>query len=175
LSENASDRQIGIALGLGMTVDEVAEHLGISRNTVYRHSEKNRLFVDQVRAETEAIASKTIAKRITELESKADIKQRMSAKAYQRLEALLERTEDDGLTLSALKEALDRTEGKAIDRKQIHQLSEHKETVTITHDSAHLDDVLGEMRQLNELRRRYLPAAPETVIEAQVIESSIPS
>jgi transposase len=113
-----------------MTVDEVAEHLGIGRNTVYRHSEKNRLFVDQVRAETEAIAAKTIAKRITELESKADIKQRMSAKAYQRLEALLERTEDDGLTLSALKEALDRTEGKAIDRKQIHQLSEHKETVT---------------------------------------------
>lgn len=117
-------------MGLGMTIEDIAECMGVTRNTIYRRSEKNRLFVDQVRAETEAMAAKTIAKRITEIESKADIKQRLSKAAYDKLERLLERTEDDQLSLATLKEALDRTEGKAVDRKQIHQLTEHQETVT---------------------------------------------
>jgi hypothetical protein len=122
------DTQIGIYLGLEMPIAEIASRIGKSDVTVHRRRATAGEFIEKVRAWTASAAASTLEHKVRAIESKRDIKGRISAKAYQRLETLLEREEDDGLTLSALKEALDRSEGKALDRKAI--LSRHEETVT---------------------------------------------
>ena len=166
LSDTPSLVRYGIYLGLGWTHEEIAEAEGVVRQTVYRHVEKGRIEVEKWRQFAESVSARTVAKRIQEIEEKQDLKQKLSAKAYQRLQGLLERGEDDGLTLATLKEALDRTEGKAVDRKAVLNLNQTEVTHKLSPETearlAHLD------RLLPQYDRLQLPAPEAT--EAEVIE-----
>lgn len=155
-----TDIRIGIGLGFDLPITEIAERVDRDAATVHRRRADKPDFIEAIRAYTSTIASTVLEKRIKAVEEKGDLKQRLSQKAYARLEELLSgEGAPDGLTLAALKEALDRTEGKALDRKAI--LSRHEETITHRIVSDETVNRLARFMARNEL---LLPAPPVDAI-----------
>jgi hypothetical protein len=180
--------QIGIYWGVGWTLEEIASILGLAHSAIRSRTTYHRTRINEVKAWSSAASTAIIAKRIKENEEKADIKARIRTKGYQ----IIDKTLDQGLQeeqevydkrskevkkvpvvvnenhLKAADMAIERTEGKALDRKDIVRRDEK----VIKHeiDASALLAAVAQMEKLNAMRTTaYLPAAP-AAIEAEVID-----
>lgn len=170
--DDSTNYQIGIFLGCDWTVQDVADHLGITRQAIYMRQKDPEAKAIQKAAETwtRAAISKYVEKRIqAKEEDLAEKKKRLRNKGYK----LIEKTLDQGLEteevnpihLKAAEMGIEREEGKPLDRKAILSQSEH--TYRLEVDGDDLAGLLAEVAQINELRRKALPAFKD----AEVVES----
>lgn len=142
-----TDRLIGQCLGAGMSVEKTAEHVGVAPNTVRNHLDgANKQFIFKVKAEVEAICAKTLAREVESLEEKY---KRLRPKAIDKLEQLVG-SDKDGVALGAVREALDRTEGKPVNRTVMLGQVEHQHSHSLS------DETLA---RLDALQNKLLPKA----------------
>jgi len=133
------DIQIGVLAGFGYNFSEIARFAGVSEATVCRRRKERPEFIGKIQNFAEIGCRTKLAEKLKEIETKADAKARIQAAAYERLEQLLERGEADPkeldfLLLASVKEGLDRTEGKALDRKAILMKQQQDVTVHVVLD-----------------------------------------
>lgn len=170
-----TDIKIGLLTALGWKPSKIGEEIGMSYEGVHQRMIGSKAaFIAQMTEWTRAYVAREVAARVASI----DLKQKINRKAYKTINktldhALDENTEEVSSThIMAAKEGLDRTEGKALDRKAI--LSQHTENlnVTVHHvDGDALDSIAEEARRINEMRRKAL-TAPADVMEATLVESS---
>lgn len=169
------DTQIGIYLALEWNHQEIADAVGFQASAISKrlrapgHAEA----IEKAKSWASAASARYLAKKIRDIETKADIKARIHEKSYK----LVERTVDDGLSaaevgpvhLKAADMGIERVEGKALDRKTIESM--HTEVRRVEISTGDFDDFLSEVRQLRGTLRACLPPAPPEI----VIESTEPS
>lgn len=191
------DIEIGILRGLDWSVPEIADHLGISVKGIEQRlygkwKERIRRF--------EVIARTASAKKIGEIESKADVKAKIHRNAYKVIDKAIEQALEPSkvalkngapvldaagnqilvpvevtlVHLEAVEQGLDRIEGKAVDRKAI---LERRELVNIRQvDEGALGRILEQADYLNQLRggQALLPAPGQAQAddaeEAEIVE-----
>lgn len=162
------DIQIGVYEALEWTQVEIAEHVGRTPQALYqRRTGAKKTFIDQIAAFVAFGVEKKLRPRL----DAADVKRRLSTKAYHNLELLLERTEtdengiekpvQDSLLLGAIKEALDRTEGKSIDRTAILKGNVNLSPPEREVEQDDLDSILAEAQEINQRRRLLTAGVPE--------------
>lgn len=68
-----TDRRIGQCLGVGLSIEKTAEHLGIHANTVRKHLDgENRQLIFTVKAEVETLLAAQTAKTVVSAAAKAE-------------------------------------------------------------------------------------------------------
>ena len=152
------DTQIGIYLALEWNHQEIADAVGFQASAISKrlrapgHAEA----IEKAKSWASAASARYLAKKIRDIETKADIKARIHEKSYK----LVERTVDDGLSaaevgpvhLKAADMGIERVEGKALDRKAI--LSQNN--TTVTHELS--DETVGLLTAFMGKHQSLLPA-----------------
>lgn len=162
-AETDIDRQIGVCLGFGMTHEDISEHLDIAKRTIAYHLEKNSLYLQKVIAECQTIRAKTLAV----IQDKMDAKERVRQRSWSVLEKKLKKADgevicskcgdpadlpeemDDSIALGYLREGLDRTDGKSMNRITMMGQVEHKHVHQVSQATLDaIDDVLRQQKRL---------------------------
>lgn len=145
------DVKLHVLYEMGVAMREIAAMLGREENTLYKRRLRTKEQFEWLGAIVRAQLEAVIAKRVQKIQENADIKGRINKKSYEALEKLVDRKDTpefvDVLLLGSLKEGIDRTEGKALDRKAILQRNEK-----ITRTEVSIDDLaefMEEVRRLN--------------------------
>jgi membrane-bound lytic murein transglycosylase B len=134
LTESLVDYKIGICLGLGLTIEQSAEHIGIAQNTLREHRERFSTLIETIRAETEAVAAKKYAKKVRELEenvadrlSVADAKREVRDQVWNQLLRKLKTELPDDVFAKLSRTALEFSDEKPAQVQK--RISEHTETI----------------------------------------------
>lgn len=183
-SSHEIDILVGVLDGCEWKPGEIAERLDVSTEAVrLRRTGKERPLIETVAS----WVREGIARRVSVRIAQADAQRRVVEKAWRNLEALLDRTAVaadgsstivlDALTLGTLREAFDRTTGKAIDRKAVlsqhTEIHQHERLVNeddVFVDAEGFDAILGEAKRLNEVRSRRLLGSGDEIMEATLAE-----
>lgn len=179
-SDVDADVQVGILIGAGWTTNDVAQLFGVTHVAIVQRRKRNAALINKVIEWTRMATDKYVAERIKEAEDEiAERKKNIKKKSYR----IIEKTLDHGLAqdetskpekehLAAAEMALDRTEGKAIDRKQIHQLNETLNSGQ-TRDLSEglLNNILTELQGITHIHRA-LPAASQPDLNVQPVEEA---
>jgi hypothetical protein len=178
-SRNRDDSatQIGILIGAEWPVKDIAEHLGLSQATVFNHKKRHGDAIQLVAGWTRLAIGRYVKARIEKAEADlAERKKSIHEKGYRVIEKKLdmalgeETVVLDATDLRAAEMGIERTEGKPLDRKAILERSEHIYRVEV--DGSDLDAVLGELAQINEMRRKLLPPAEDTTVrDAELVKT----
>jgi hypothetical protein len=176
---NDVDIQIAIYDALGLSADAVAERVKLTAEQVQeRRSGQKSSRIDAIRAWTKDAMHERLDVEIASV----DVKRHINEMSYQLIEkgltaaldtvdiACLECGRKPFITtaqLTAAKEGLDRTEGKALDRKSILQQHTGKVEHTYTVDGENLTEILAELSRLNKLREGFTAPSEERASESQ--------
>ncbi len=170
MAKTDTDRivEIAILLGAEWKTEEIARHYGITRQAVDMRIARYREHIDRVKAFTRVAISKKVEERLTRAEEDLqERKKKIHSKGYKLIEKKINLGLEDGVDpdsdhLRAAEIGIERTEGKALDRKAIlGRMDVYRHDV----DGDELDEILGEVAKINEIRRLALPAAPDEVLE----------
>lgn len=173
------DIRIAIMLGAEWTVGEIARHLGVQSQAVsIRMSRDKTGVIDRFKAFTKIAISKRVEERLRKAEDELEEQRhKLRTKGYKLLKKKIdvglsdEVPDPDQTHLNAAEFAIERVEGKALDRKSIE---ERRVQYNVEVDSNDLMSVLQDAAQINELRRAALPPAPtsDSAIEAELVDES---
>lgn len=158
-----TDIKVAILYAMGVRVEEIAARLDRKADTLYkrRAREYDRLY-SWVEKLVESELERNVAARVTKIQEHADLKAQIQKQSYRGLKKLVDRVDDEGppdvLLLGAVKEGLDRTEGKALDRKAILSRNENVNRTEIS-----IDDLAEFM---DEVRRLSAPREPQPLLAA---------
>lgn len=168
--DEGTNYQIGIFLGADWTVPEIAQFLGVTTQAVYARQQRptSKPIIETASAWSRIAFSKHLEKRIEKLQDDFDErKKRLHTKGYKLIEKKVDHALSESITgdeidqtdLHAAEMAIERTEGKPLDRKAILERHEHIYQRQV--DGPDLDEILNEVATLNEMRRKALPAHVE--------------
>jgi hypothetical protein len=167
--------QVGILVGFGWTSEEIAQHTGVTRSAISGQKQNHRRLIDAVAAMTKVGVERLVATRIREAEMKfEEMKADLHKKGYRVMGKTLDHAMNlpdeispDTTHLRAAEMAIERTEGKPLDRKAILTRNENVEIRQI--DGGDLDAILGEMALINEMRKSALQITDGKVKEAELV------
>jgi hypothetical protein len=161
------DIQIAIYDALGLLPDAVAERVKLSLEQVQeRRSGRQANRIETIRAWTKD----AMAERLDVEIASVDVKRHINDMSYKLIEKGLVAAHDTvdiacmecgrkpfitTAQLAAAKEGLDRTEGKALDRKSILQQHSGKVEHSYSVDGQNLSEILSELQRLNKLREGF--------------------
>lgn len=167
--DEAFDRQVGIGLGLGLSHDGLAELLGCSPNTVRNHLDRSGHLIMQIKAETEAIAAVSFAKKVSALEAKNDskqslreVKEEIRRETYEKLLAKLKGEIDDDLFVKLSRTALEFTDEKPAQTQK--RISEYTENINVTINGETWDAFEGYLAEEGIIPARIAPKATDIVV-----------
>lgn len=171
--ESNADIQCAIMIAAGWSVGEVAKFLGCSHVAIVQRRKRHPETFRTVGEWTRLAIDRYIAQQLRDKDDEiAEIKKKIHNKAYRVVDKSLNHAlalPDEEMPqkehLLAAEMAIDRNEGKAIDRKSIEQRSLNV-NATVDISVSTLDDVLREVSALNEMRKKALPPSQIEAIEA---------
>lgn len=173
------DVQIGIYDALGLSAAAIAERVNLTEEQVSeRRAGPAAHRIDSIRAWTKD----AMAERLDVEIASVDLKRHINDMSYKLIEKGLVAAHDTvdipcmecgrkplitTAQLAAAKEGLDRTEGKALDRKSILQQHSGKVEHNYTVDGETISEILSELQRLNKLREGFTAPSEERVSESQ--------
>lgn len=173
------DTQIAIYDAMGLLPDAVAERVKLSLEQVQeRRSGRQANRIETIRAWTKD----AMAERLDVEIASVDVKRHINEMSYQLIEKGLQAALDTvdisclecgrkpfitTAQLTAAREGLDRTEGKALDRKSILQKHTGKVEHSYSVDGQDLSEILSELSRLNKLREGFTASPEERKAEPQ--------
>lgn len=174
--------QIGIMLGAEWSCSDIARHLGVTPQAIIQKRGRYRAngLIEQCKVWTKVAISKYVEERLKKAEDDMnERKQRLHKKGYRVLEKAVDHAlsdeviEPDQIHLKAAEIGIERVEGKALDRKAILERNEHVYRIEV--DGDELEQVLHDVAEINEMRRKLLPPATDTVSNNSVQEAEVVS
>lgn len=180
------DIKLFILSGMGLPMREIAARLGREMDTLYKRQQRGREAYGWIEQLAEAETERTVAARVQKIEAKADIKGRIHQKSYRVIERALDEPLRDGemacpecnakialpsapvnsVHMKAAEIALDRNEGKPLDRRTVVEREERLIKHEVLHhiDAADLLNAVKQMERLATMRGMMaLPPASEPI------------
>lgn len=172
---------IGVLMGFGWTVNEIAAHMGVSASAINarKYNTSHRGLIDTVAQWTEVGVARLVSERIRKAEEDfTERKRRLHAKGYKVVEKALNDALGDPengipaaplepIHLRAAEMGIERNEGKPLDRKAI--LTRNENVTTVSVDGDELDSILGEMARINEMRKSAFMLPPAGTQDAELV------
>jgi hypothetical protein len=153
---------IGFGKAVGLNKNQIAEHLGVVKQNVYRYEEKYGVLINTVEARAKLLTAASIA---TQVKDATKVREAQYVKALNNMGGFLDDAEDKDIQYKASIDTIDRFEGKAKQRieQHTHQIAEARVVLPIEEIKALRALIQGSSALL-------LP--PKDVIEAEVIEGA---